>query len=114
MLRDDQNLDSDQSKSDESINLYAIFFKYFVYWPWFVGIQTGSCKAVREDSCSFHVLPKSVVVETARLLPGQAQAHEGAQIVPVGETGPRRGLHLQGDPLVQCYFHIGIHCQSDS
>ena len=36
MLRDDQNLDSDQSKSDESINLYAIFFKYFVYWPWFV------------------------------------------------------------------------------
>jgi hypothetical protein len=33
MLRDDQNLDSDQSKSDESINLYAIFFKYFVYWP---------------------------------------------------------------------------------
>ena len=25
-----------------------------------------------------------------QLLPGQAQAHEGAQIVPVGETGPRR------------------------
>ena len=36
MLRDDQNLDSDQSKNDESINLYAFFFKYFVYWPWFL------------------------------------------------------------------------------
>ena len=36
MLRDDQNLDSDQSKNEEPINLYAIFFKYFVYWPWFV------------------------------------------------------------------------------
>lgn len=36
MLRDDQNLDSEQSKNEEPINLYAIFFKYFVYWPWFV------------------------------------------------------------------------------
>lgn len=34
-----------------------------------LAIHTGSIKAVRDDSCSFQVLPKSLVVYTARLPP---------------------------------------------
>lgn len=36
MLQDDQRTDNNQSVNEEPLNLYAIFFKYFVYWPWFV------------------------------------------------------------------------------
>ena len=34
-----------------------------------LAIQTGSCKALRLEGCSVHVLPKSFVVATARLPP---------------------------------------------
>lgn len=32
---EEQNLNNEQ-QHEESINLYAIFFKYLAYWPWFV------------------------------------------------------------------------------
>ena len=39
-MRDEQQLENDQLQSaagkEEGINLYAIFFKYLAYWPWFV------------------------------------------------------------------------------
>ena len=37
-MLDEQNLDNGQQNqnTEESINLYALFFKYFIYWPWFV------------------------------------------------------------------------------
>ena len=35
-----------------------------------LAIQTGSCKALRLEGCSVHVLPKSFVVATARYRPG--------------------------------------------
>lgn len=34
-MTEEQNLNNEQ-QHEESINLYAIFFKYLAYWPWFV------------------------------------------------------------------------------
>ena len=34
-MTDEQSL-GNTPRQEESINLYAIFFKYFAYWPWFV------------------------------------------------------------------------------
>lgn len=34
-MTDNQNWGDDQN-TEESVNLYALFFKYMVYWPWFV------------------------------------------------------------------------------
>lgn len=37
-MKDEQLLENEQQRSsnEEGINLYAIFFKYLAYWPWFV------------------------------------------------------------------------------
>lgn len=32
---EEQNLNNEQ-QHEENVNLYAIFFKYLAYWPWFV------------------------------------------------------------------------------
>ena len=32
----EQPINIEQNNEEESINLYAIFFKYLVYWPWFI------------------------------------------------------------------------------
>ena len=36
-MKDEQMSENGQSQNEESIDLYALFFKYLAYWPWFVG-----------------------------------------------------------------------------
>ena len=36
-MAEDRNYNNPQlQEEEESINLYAIFFKYLIYWPWFI------------------------------------------------------------------------------
>ena len=36
-MEETKNYNSSQMKEkEEEINLHALFFKYFIYWPWFV------------------------------------------------------------------------------
>lgn len=36
-MADDFLTDDSQNKKEEKINIYALIFKYLIYWPWFVG-----------------------------------------------------------------------------
>ena len=38
MIEEQNNL---ETQHEESVNLYAIFFKYLAYWPWFVASVLG-------------------------------------------------------------------------
>ena len=38
MIEEQNNL---ETQHEESVNLYAIFFKYLAYWPWFVTSVLG-------------------------------------------------------------------------
>ena len=35
-MKEDRNYNNPQEKEEESINLYAIFFKFLIYWPWII------------------------------------------------------------------------------
>ena len=35
-MADDFLIDDNQDKKEEKVNLYALVFKYLIYWPWFL------------------------------------------------------------------------------
>ena len=37
------NNNNNPEGEDREINLYAVFFKYMVYWPWFVASVLACC-----------------------------------------------------------------------
>lgn len=39
----DERYRGEEQDSEESVNLYAIFFKYIIYWPWFVASVLICC-----------------------------------------------------------------------
>ena len=36
MTDEQKNTPSGTEQREENVDLYALFFKYFAYWPWFV------------------------------------------------------------------------------
>ena len=36
MTDEEKNTPSGTEQREENVDLYALFFKYFAYWPWFV------------------------------------------------------------------------------
>ena len=47
------NNNNNPEGEDREINLYAVFFKYMVYWPWFVAsVLVGALSAIYSSSLS--------------------------------------------------------------
>lgn len=56
MTDEQKNTPSGTEQREENVDLYALFFKYFAYWPWFVASvlvrrKDGQNNKYRFESC---------------------------------------------------------------